>query len=464
MAIVTPHPPPPVSITKPLVKLTDEQSRILASITAWFDDPFSSKEFRLGGLAGTGKTTLMSAVPRNIRGSIQFCAPTGRAASVLRRKGLSNTRTIHSLLYMPESYTDHDEDCTCRAHASTRTAVTLSGEEYEVCVPGPTEDISCLRVLCTCPNKTNWIKKSDHICGMDCYDGCRVQADTGDLIVADEASMVHPDQYDDLMEIAKKVLWVGDHGQLPPVGCKVPVVMAQRLLNAELRTILRQTGQEGAAIINLAHAVRTQGLAGIRTVKPTPEITVKQMAMSKVNLAYVPGRMILCWKNQTRVLHNNRIRKQRKFEPGTLVTSDRVVCLRNIQGEDPITKTKGLIAANGQTGTVLTVEDLPPTARYHDLLWKVTVQMDDDDPGITKAFNMVRGQFGNLKTLNDVYGDLFDYGYVLTCHKAQGSEADEVVVLAESAHFAGEDHGARDPRWLYTSVTRAKKKLTVVVP
>lgn len=446
------------------MQLTDEQSRILADITAWYADPFSSKEFRLGGLAGTGKTTLMSAVPRNIPGSIQFCAPTGRAASVLRRKGLTNTRTIHSLLYMPESYTDHDEDCVCKAHEVTRTVTLLNGTDFEMCSPQEGEDATCYRVSCTCTTHTAWIKKSDHICGDMCWNGCRVQQDTADLIVADEASMVHLDQYTDLMEIARKVLWVGDHGQLPPVGSKAPVVMAQKLLDAELSTILRQTGEEGAAIIALAHAVRTQGLAGLGAVPPTPEINIKRMPLSKVNLAYVPGRMVLCWKNQTRVLHNNRIRKQRGFEPGTLVEGDRVVCLRNIRGTDPVTKTTGIIAANGQTATVLTVEELPENARYRDLLWLVTVQMDDDEPDTPKQFKMVRGQFANTKTLNDAYGDLWDYGYALTCHKAQGSEADEVVVLAESAYFNDEYHGARDPRWIYTAVTRAKSKLTIVVP
>jgi exodeoxyribonuclease-5 len=54
--------------------------------------------------------------------------------------------------------------------------------------------------------------------------------------------------------------------------------------------------------------------------------------------------------------------------------------------------------------------------------------------------------------------DEFDYGYVLTVHKAQGSQWDDVVLFDES--FAFPD--SRE-RWLYTGVTRAAKKLTVVV-
>ncbi|HEY6994685.1 MAG TPA: ATP-binding domain-containing protein, partial [Xanthobacteraceae bacterium] len=54
--------------------------------------------------------------------------------------------------------------------------------------------------------------------------------------------------------------------------------------------------------------------------------------------------------------------------------------------------------------------------------------------------------------------DEFDFGYVLTVHKAQGSQWDDVVLFDESDAFR-EHRG----RWLYTGVTRAAKRLTVVV-
>jgi hypothetical protein len=50
----------------------------------------------------------------------------------------------------------------------------------------------------------------------------------------------------------------------------------------------------------------------------------------------------------------------------------------------------------------------------------------------------------------------FDYGYCITCHKAQGSEYDKVLVLEE--FLRGSDHD----RWLYTAATRAKEKLVIV--
>ena len=54
--------------------------------------------------------------------------------------------------------------------------------------------------------------------------------------------------------------------------------------------------------------------------------------------------------------------------------------------------------------------------------------------------------------------DEFDFGYVLTVHKSQGSQWDDVVLFDES--FAFQDSRAR---WLYTGITRAAKRLSIVV-
>ena len=52
---------------------------------------------------------------------------------------------------------------------------------------------------------------------------------------------------------------------------------------------------------------------------------------------------------------------------------------------------------------------------------------------------------------------IFDYGYVLTAHKAQGSEWPAVAVVNESFVF-----GEMARRWLYTAITRASERLTIV--
>ena len=54
--------------------------------------------------------------------------------------------------------------------------------------------------------------------------------------------------------------------------------------------------------------------------------------------------------------------------------------------------------------------------------------------------------------------DEFTYGYALTVHKAQGSQWNDLVLFDES--FAFREHRAR---WLYTGLTRAAERVTVVV-
>ena len=52
----------------------------------------------------------------------------------------------------------------------------------------------------------------------------------------------------------------------------------------------------------------------------------------------------------------------------------------------------------------------------------------------------------------------WDYGYCLTCHKAQGSEWDNVVVVDQQCSFW------EAWRWRYTAITRAAKGLRIIQP
>ena len=65
--------------------------------------------------------------------------------------------------------------------------------------------------------------------------------------------------------------------------------------------------------------------------------------------------------------------------------------------------------------------------------------------------------FRRFKAENEEQICRFEFAYAITCHKAQGSEFDFVVVFDESWLFGEE----RD-RWLYTAITRAKEKLLIV--
>lgn len=104
---------------------------------------------------------------------------------------------------------------------------------------------------------------------------------------------------------------------------------------------------------------------------------------------------------------------------------------------------------NGLTGTVLTAGGMG--ARL-----SITIQFDDGSLYDGVAF---AAQFNYPATLMDTSADLFDYGYCLTAHKSQGSQARSVAVFEEHPRFLKNDEWKR---WLYTAVTRAEEKLCVI--
>jgi exodeoxyribonuclease-5 len=156
---------------------------------------------------------------------------------------------------------------------------------------------------------------------------------------------------------------------------------------------------------------------------------------------------ILVGRNATRRSYNARMRERRGFESPMPAAGDKLVCLRN-------NRRKGLL-----NGALWTVKEGPTTRR--DII-KMRLQ-PDDDTGAKAIKVSVRpecfdGTIDQLEWPLRKRFDEFDYGYVLTVHKAQGSQWDDVVLFDESFAFQESRQ-----RWLYTGVTRAAKRLTVVV-
>ncbi|WP_286084042.1 ATP-dependent RecD-like DNA helicase [Agrobacterium sp. FDAARGOS_525] len=77
-----------------------QQDEALKAVSRWLKEG-RSPVFRLFGYAGTGKTTLARHFAENVDGEVLFAAFTGKAAQVLRSRGATNARTIHSLIYRP---------------------------------------------------------------------------------------------------------------------------------------------------------------------------------------------------------------------------------------------------------------------------------------------------------------------------------------------------------------------------
>ena len=258
------------------------------------------------------------------------------------------------------------------------------------------------------------------------------------LIVIDECSMVDAELARDLLSFGKPILVLGDPFQLPPV--KGGGYFTDGAPDVMLTQIHRQA--QDNPIIRLSEVVRSGG-----ELKEGAYGETRIIRRAAVDAAQVLGAdQVLVGVNRTRRAYNLRMRDLNGFKEPLPVAGDRLVCLRN-------DRTKGLI-----NGGLWRVETLGGVAK--DFV-KMTLRSEDEGArslvkvAVLKAF--FEGTEGELAYPLRRESDEFDYGYALTVHKAQGSQWDDVMLFDES--FAFREHRAR---WLYTGLTRAARRLTVV--
>ena len=258
------------------------------------------------------------------------------------------------------------------------------------------------------------------------------------LIVIDECSMVDAELARDLLSFGKPILVLGDPFQLPPV--KGGGFFTEGAPDVMLTHIHRQA--QDNPIIRLSEIVRSggdlqEGVYGDTRVIPRAAIDPAQV---------LGVDQVLVGTNRTRRAYNQRMRDLKGFREPLPVAGDRLVCLRN-------DRTKGLI-----NGGLWQVETLGGVKK--DFV-KMTLRSEDEGARATVKVSVLKaffeGKEGELGFALRRESDEFDYGYALTVHKAQGSQWDDVMLFDES--FAFREHRAR---WLYTGLTRAARKLTVV--
>jgi exodeoxyribonuclease-5 len=374
------------------MQFSPQQDEALKAVSRWLKAG-KPQIFRLFGYAGTGKTTLARYFAEHVDGDVQFAAFTGKAAQVLRSKGATNARTIHSLIYRPRGEEAVADEITGKTSMSPTFAL----------------------------NRQSPVVKAK-------------------LMIIDECSMVDEELGRDLLTFGTPVLVLGDPAQLPPISGGG--YFTEHEPDCLLTEIHRQARDN--PIIRLALDVR-EGREFVHGDYGTAQVIGK----GEVNRDLVlQADQVLVGTNRTRRRYNQRLRELKGFDATFPQAGDKLVCLRN----DP---PKGLL--NGSLWKVMTSakETVKPGI---NLL--VSPEEDDPDRGVAKI-KLLKAAFEDPEA--DVpwhtkkrYDD-FDFGYALTVHKAQGSQWDEVVLFDESYAFK-----ETRQRWLYTAITRAAKRLTVV--
>jgi exodeoxyribonuclease-5 len=351
------------------MKLANEQKSVIKGILS---DLESKLVVTLGGYAGTGKTTVIKHLHHFLK-NWSICAFTGKAANVLRRKGL-DASTIHSLIYEPMKNPDGS------------IFIDKSGNPVFVLA----QDLDC------------------------------------EGIIVDEASMVSKEIYNDLISFKKPILFVGDHGQLEPVGSDFNIMK-------EPDFVLEEIHRNAGEIAHFAEHIRK----GFRAGSFKAGKCVKFVNASEAKALYTKVDQTICAYNKTRVEINVSTRVQlwgEDYQEKPLV-GDKIMCLRNH-------KQVGLF--NGMQGIVKFIYKKPSN--------KFIFSSDGTDYDVLfdpSQWNKDKYDFSNDRS--DPHP--FDYSNGITCHKSQGDEWDKGLVIEQKCDRW--DH----KRWAYTGSSRFKKLL-----
>lgn len=387
------------------MNVTPEQKRALEAVVAWLKTG-RKPVFTLGGYAGTGKTTLIGILRRLIakakpEARVAFCAYTGKASRVLAAS-------------IKRAGVDSQKDSISTIHALIYSPVADKGGQIK-----------------------GWKLKS----GLPF-----------DLVIVDEASMVDGDILQDLVSFGKPVLAVGDHGQLPPIQSRFYLMEKP---DFALETIHRQA--QGNPIIAVSIRAREDGVIPVeRFGGGVVKLDKKEAETGEVVEQMLRGfnheLMILTGFNASRQRLNAAIRQFKDIEGEKPRRGERVICLKN-------NWEKGIY--NGMMGEVQRLIPVEDGGKVH--WYEAEIAMEDETvySGKISAY-----QFGAKQTLLEAeglkykaLGDLFDFGYALTVHKAQGSQAPKVLLFEERSQHMDDEEWRR---WLYTGVTRAEEELTIV--
>lgn len=482
--------------------LTESQSQLVKQLDQFLN---KSKEpvFLLKGYAGTGKTFITEGLTQYLTAiGRQFVvmAPTGKAAKVISDKIGQEASTIHRVIYNYENVKEY----------------TLDGLEGS-------ETFKCYAEIKVNQNTSETVYIIDESSMVsDTYSDSEFFRFGSGYLLKDLLSYINLDHNDH----TKKVIFIGDNAQLPPVGMNIsPALSAKYLqdkyqLNSnefELTEVVRQKADSG--IMDNARSLRESMQAGVFNKldfqvneKDVHELSSESLLTRFLNvcdnkLANTKNSILIASSN-AQVSQYNRVVREHFFPMQTeVVAGDKIISVANhyvkekviTNGEFGMVRRvlsgpevrKVTLRKKGEDGTTITftVElqfrdvELGFRDENGDVSFFVCKIVENllynDEPSLSSdEYKALYVDFVNrhpelrskdkrnefrLELLADPYFNAFKvkFGYAITCHKAQGSEWQNVFLKCSSHHKTlSQDYF----RWLYTAITRSSSQLFVLDP
>jgi len=445
---------------------TDDQSAVLKKIASYVTENKYDTIFLLTGYAGTGKTSVISAVVKTLellRIRSVLLAPTGRAAKVLASYAGKQAFTIHKKIYRQKSSKD--------GMGSFVLDRNLHKDTYFI-----VDEASMI----------SNISSGTSLFG------------SGKLL-------------DDLVEYVYsgtdcKLILVGDSAQLPPVGSTLSPALDPAALNeygfglitAELKQVVRQS--ESSGVLMNATGVRLQ-ISENNLVHPSLDclnfkdvirITGEQL-IDELSASYgtcsLEGTIIVVNSNKQANRYNQGIRSRIFFREEEISPGDIIMVVKNnysLVEEDE--EGPGFIA-NGDIAEVRKVWKYEERYGFrfaemtlyfpdYDFELESKVMMDVlhlDTPALpaeknSELFRNILEDYQDIRIRRKQYEAVrndkwfnalqIKFAYAVTCHKAQGGQWERVFI--DQGMFNRNEITIDYLRWFYTALTRSTDRVYLV--
>ena len=429
------------------------------------------------GKAGSGKTMLLARLAealgeagvetvsgdydgrrRKDRRTLAILAPTNKAASVLRNRGVAAT-TIHRIIYTPVYDPEYE-----------KIAEWLVSNGERPVVEGLTENaLDRAFAFYQSVKSVPGALAAAGLKGSDFIKGWKRREEPLDIGFVDEASMLDDKQFEDLKEIFPTLLLFGDPAQLAPVGQSGKMVF-DSLADNRVMALHRIHRQDfDSPILDLAHALSDETLefeAFERMVEEAARADDRVVLATRVEADKMARSPVLVWRNATRIRLIQAFRRAYDAPDDDLLPGEPLVCdgielpLKHRKKRIDL-EARGLI--KGAQVIYLGPGKRSGFSRLHVVGAEqpqvsaasiVKIELPgEEEPFIPYAANM---------------GATFLHGAAVTIHKAQGSQWPEVQVFAPDLWAASRTGRieAGLPLWkrlAYVAITRAETRLLWVV-
>ncbi len=444
---------------------TPQQDELITEISDFVTTLGNNSIFLLKGYAGTGKTSLVSALVKSlsvVSKKSSLLAPTGRAAKVLSGYSRKQALTIHKKIYW------------IKTNSKGNTFVKLQENMNSNCI-----------------------------------------------FIVDEASMIpsHTDKgfgnrnlLSDLIEYVYsgsdcKLILIGDTAQLPPVHLSVSPALDDTILKnifnknvicKELTQVVRQ--KNDSLILKNATQIRTMiskevfEYPKLKCDTDLIRIIGADELQEKIEKSYdkygIEDTIVICKSNKRSYLYNQQIRQKILWKEEKISKGDYLMIVRNNYTWLDDNSKAGFIA-NGDTVKVknirkyeelygfnfahITIEliDYPEESEIDVIVMLETIEIEQaalDYEKYKDLYNLISQDYNHIKNTykrnkaikEDKYLNALQikYGYAITCHKSQGGQWKSVFI--EQSYFTDEMLNKDYLRWLYTSITRSTEKLYLI--